>query len=532
MRQYEAANTNQTRSFNLAWKVLVGLLSLFVLLPLLGIWVARLQPLALIEPPPVEWTRLGALFMKTIALAGIVGISSCGLGTWFAWLDSRARLPGRALLSMMVLAPLAIPSYVLAAILRESFAPRGILGEFFGRTEAFTGFWASACVLTLTCTPYAHLLVASALSRSPAQEEKAARLLGASTLDILRIIQWPRIKGPLMYAFLLITLYVVSDFGAVAVLDCDVLTWELYNQRNGRAVFSIGFLLLLAVAPLIAGVRWLRAEEAKEFGVDYMRLSREELSPLSATVSYGLYALVALFGAVLPILVLAQWIANGLQMDLEFAPIGPAIISSIRYALLGSLATLAIVLTICIAMGKQAKFKKTLDLLVYLPSSLPGILVAVGLLQLVLAAKRSEGFLAESVGWLESTGLVLIIAYATRFLAQAYAALRPGFNRLDPQLTRAAEILGAKSFKIWRRIHLPSLSPSLAVAFALSFLSIAKELPMTLTLSPLESKTLAYRIFDAQTEGALPDVGLASIALLGVIVVMQSTTRYWSRRYE
>ena len=40
-----------------------------------------------------------------------------------------------------------------------------------------------------------------------------------------------------MYSVLLITLYVVSDFGAVAVLDCDVLTWVLYTERNSRMVF-------------------------------------------------------------------------------------------------------------------------------------------------------------------------------------------------------------------------------------------------------------------------------------------------------
>ena len=155
-----------------------------------------------------------------------------------------------------------------------------------------------------------------------------------------------------------------------------------------------------------------------------------------------------------------------------------------------------------------------MDVLVYLPSSLPGILIAVGFLQLTVGLGRLSPELQSVVGFVESGSVVLLVAYAMRFLATGYAALRPGFNRLDPQKDIAARTLGASTWQRWRWIRLPSLAPSIAVAFALTFLSIAKELPITLTLAPLDQKTLAYHIFDAQAEGDLPDVGLASLCLI------------------
>ena len=44
-------------------------------------------------------------------------------------------------------------------------------------------------------------------------------------------------------------MYVVSDFGAVAVLDCQVLTWELYKLRGARDAVVLGFGLIALVIP-------------------------------------------------------------------------------------------------------------------------------------------------------------------------------------------------------------------------------------------------------------------------------------------
>jgi iron(III) transport system permease protein len=509
-------------------KWLVGLLAWFVLMPIVGLGLAHFQPLGLFESPKVGWSRLGLLFCKTIALAGTVSIFAVSMGTWLAVVNGRHRFFGRRVFGLLALAPLAIPSYVLAAILREAMAPRGALGNFLGRTDAFTGFWAAVLVLTIACAPYAYLLVSATLARCPVQEEQAARGLGAGDWDVFRFILLPRLRGPIMYSVLLITLYVVSDFGAVSVLDCDVLTWVLYAQRNSSSAFEVGFLLLFAVAPIIVGIRWLRSEETGEFGVDFMSLQRTNLGGVGSTVTYFCYSVLIGLGAIFPVGMLISWICEGLEQSVPFADVFNAISTTGGYALVGGLLTLVIATWVCWVISRTASHRAMLDVLVYLPSSLPGVLIAVGLLQLVLALKRS-GF--DWISGLESTGVVLLIAYAMRFLAQAYAALRPGFNRIDPQVEQAAKSLGADDWTIWRYVRIPSLAPSMAVAFALTFLSIGKELPITLTLVPLQQRTLAYHIFDAQAEGALPDVGLASLCLLGMILLMQVMTQYWRRAY-
>jgi iron(III) transport system permease protein len=51
-------------------------------------------------------------------------------------------------------------------------------------------------------------------------------------------------------------------------------------------------------------------------------------------------------------------------------------------------------------------------------------------------------------------------------------------------------------------------------------LSTMKELPATLLLAPTGFKTLATRIWGAQTDGFYADVGLASIVLLALSALL------------
>ena len=80
-----------------------------------------------------------------------------------------------------------------------------------------------------------------------------------------------------------------------------------------------------------------------------------------------------------------------------------------------------------------------------------------------------------------------------------------------------------------RRIVLPQLAPGLAAAYVLLFLSIIKELPITMMLLPAGRTTLAYRVFDAQREGFLPDVGLAGMVLLVLALLVQLVLLRWRR---
>jgi len=145
-----------------------------VAVPIVGLVFAYLQPPGLVEPPPLDWGAVGWMTVRTLGLAAAVSCLSLLLGTTLAFLDRRMQYPGRVLLGVLCIVPVAIPSYLLAAIIRESFAPLGPLGELLGLQGTFSGMGPAIFVLTLSCTPYVHFLVSAALADFPAAEDEAA----------------------------------------------------------------------------------------------------------------------------------------------------------------------------------------------------------------------------------------------------------------------------------------------------------------------------------------------------------------------
>ena len=130
---------------------------------------------------------------------------------------------------------------------------------------------------------------------------------------------------------------------------------------------------------------------------------------------------------------------------------------------------------------------------VYAASAVPGILIATGLFFLVINRKQYES-LSDFIGLVELSGLFLLFGYMMRFLSEGYAALKPAFLSLDLRHEESAQTLGATPWRIFRRITLPAIKPGMKAAYLLLFIAIAKELPITLMLTPLGKQTLAYRI--------------------------------------
>ena len=109
--------------------------------------------------------------------------------------------------------PIGGTEFLLAAMVRESFAPLGVFGEPLGLEGTFTGFLPAVLVLTLSCTPYVHLMVRAALEAYPVAEEEAARNLGAGLLERLRVVLIPHLRPTWAFAIVLIALYVVVTLG-------------------------------------------------------------------------------------------------------------------------------------------------------------------------------------------------------------------------------------------------------------------------------------------------------------------------------
>ncbi len=506
-----------------------------VMLPVAGMLMSATQPPGLVEPPPLTLDRLVPLVVRTLALAASVSVLSLSLGTWLAWVAVKSSYRFSGILAQLGILPLVIPSYLIAAILREELAPQGFWGSLLGVEDAFMGFGASVLVLTLSCTPYVQLLVTAGLKSLPVSEDEAARSLGASSWVRFRRLAAPRLRPTWAFSLALVALYVVSDFGAVAVLDCEVLTWELYKARGARDAYRIALGIVVCIIPLLAAVRLLqgRAEPGKHQGAARAPSAPPKLPGLSRVTAYLAHGFVVGLGVIIPVSTMVRWVLAGLEHDAGFASIEGPLLTTVVYATLGAALVLAASILPAAFTSRTPSRGAWVEHGAYLTSSVPGVLLAFGMLHLILFLEREAPIALGDTSlwsWLEGGSVFLFIGYIMRFLSQGYAATKPAILQVDTRLVDAARSLGAGTLRRLRHVWAPSMAPGLLAAYVLLFVAVAKELPVTLMLIPAGQQTLAYRVFDAQSEASLPDVGLAGLLLVAVVVLIQVALSRW-RRY-
>jgi len=132
---------------------------------------------------PLFRARTLELVGSTLALGTAVGLGAIGLGLPIAWLTVRTDLPWRRGWSVLAIAPLAVPSYLLAFAFVGAFAPRGWASEGLASVGlsgsiGIYGFGGSVVVLTLATLPYVVIASRAAIIRLDPATEEAARSLG------------------------------------------------------------------------------------------------------------------------------------------------------------------------------------------------------------------------------------------------------------------------------------------------------------------------------------------------------------------
>jgi iron(III) transport system permease protein len=186
--------------------------------------------------------------------------------------------------------------------------------------------------------------------------------------------------------------------------------------------------------------------------------------------------------------------------------------------------SVAVVIAYAARLDRSA-LTRSASKLALLGYSIPGAVIAVGVLVAVLAVGR----LVEGGGVMLVTGSVaaLMFGYVVRFMAVGFLSVEAGFSRIGENLTAASRVLGANPMRTLFRIEFPLLRRSLIAAATLVFIDVLKELPLTLILRPFNFDTLATRAFqlasDEQVAHSAP-AALLVIATAAIVVGILNRT--------
>jgi iron(III) transport system permease protein len=447
------------------------------------------------------------LVVRSLFLAASVSIASVLISVPAAWLVTRGDIPFRSGWRVLLALPLAIPSY-LAAFAWISWRP------------SMAGFTGAFVVLTLVTYPYVFLPVCAALSRlNPAIEEIAVIHGRGRSLQLI-LLAARQVRGSIATGALLVALYVLSDFGAVATMRYDAFTWVIYSSyRSGfnpsRAAILAIVLVLIALV-LLFGEKILRGQNESHLSarsVDANPRHRVSIKP----VAIAYLSTIIIFALAFPIWRVVTWVYRYGSED-SMADIATALWHSVFFSGLAALATIQLALPIGILAGRYPSRPTTLlEQSTYVTHALPGIVIAISMV--FLGVRLLEPIYLRTP--------LLVIAYVALFLPVAVGSIRSAAEQIPDSLDEVSRSLKLSQWAIVRRVTLPLLAPGLLSAGALVMLAGMKELPATMLLRPTGSETLATRLW---TYTSVSDYAGAGPYALAIIVFVSIPTAIASRR--
>ncbi|PDV98820.1 ABC transporter permease [Candidatus Chloroploca asiatica] len=446
---------------------------------------------------PRTWVIIGNTTGLALAVTTVSGLIAVPI----AWLTVRSDLPWRRFWAVVTPLPLVIPSYVGAYLYISALGPRGALQQLlegpFGitRLPSIYGFTGALFALTLMCYPYMLLSVRAALMRMDPSLEEASRSLGHNATTTFWRVVLPALRPALGAGGLLVALYTLRDFGAVAIMRFDTFTRVIYLQYSSFDRSQAAFFALLLIGLTLV----LVAFEAQTRGVArYDQASGAVARPPTIIAlghwrwpAFAFCALIVSLSLVLPLTILFYWLVRGLLAGEQMGNLGSAVWNSLLASGGGAVVTVLAALPLAVLVVRRpGRLTALLERMAYSAFALPGIAVALALVFFGISYARG----------LYQTFAMLLFAYAILFLPQAFGALRTSLLQIHPGLEESARSLGYRPPQVFLRVTAPLMRPGLIAGASLVFLTAMKELPATLLLAPLGFRSLATEIWSAVSE--------------------------------
>ncbi len=496
--------------------LLAGVVAVAVCVPLAYLLIRAAEggipTVQLVLSQPGTWRAIGV----SIALAFTVAATTVLLGVPAAWLISRAAIPVRRVWTVLLILPLAVPSFV-AAFGWVSIIP------------GFAGFWATWLVLTAATIPYVILTTAAAMRGIDPAHEEVARTLGITPVMAFVRAVVPQLAPAIGGGALLVALYVLSDFGAVSLLRVDTLSrtiYAAYKSSFDRSAAAVLAIILALLAILVVAIeqrargranRWRLATSAPR------QAAPARLHGFTAP-AYALLLAICGIGLGVPIASTLIKFSEGTSSRLDGADVVSALITSAWFGLVGMVVALVLALPVGILAGRYpTRLSHSLERFSFVGHALPGVVVG---LSIVFVGTRLVPGIYQTV-------LLLAFAYGVLFLPKAATAIRGSIATVPPILEEVARSQGYGPVRAFTSISARLSAPGIGAGAALVLLTVMKELPATLMLRPTGADTLATRLWRLTEVGqygaaapyalALVLVGLVPAVVLSIPLVRRNS---------
>lgn len=471
-------------------------------------------------------------FQNSLILVIASGFLTALLGALLAWIIAAYDFPGRNFLSWGLILPLAIPPYIGAYIYQGMFSYTGPLQSLL-RNEVqlkisqhyfdFMNIRGALFIYTVFLFPYVFLMTKAFLAKQSASLLESSRLLGKSDSTIFLKIILSLSRGAVVAGSSLVMMEVLNDYGVVKYFGISTFTTAIFKSWFGMGdlptAVRLAVMAMLVIFVVLFIEKLMRGGRRYSYSTSNVRpLKRRELKGGKKILAQLFTYAVFTAGFLLPIAQLIYW---------SFLSRGGELLETLNFAFHSFLTgggSALLILAAAVIVASTARMSSNfvsniLARITILGYSIPGAVIAVGILLFMLQLDQLFIYLNSRFGLeidflLSSTLIMLIFAYAVRFMGIAFNSVNSGYEKIGESYFEAARTLGKGVTESFFKVDLPMLKPALMSGFLLVFIEIMKELPLTMILRPFNFDTLATKAFEYASDEMIYRAADLSLVLI------------------
>ncbi len=485
--------------------------------------------------------------VNTVRIAFMVTIFGTVLGLFYAWLIGRSDIPMKGVMKALFTIPYMFPPFLGAMAWSLMLSPRsGYLNKLFmqltGSTTSLLNINSIAGIVFVeTCYyfPFVFLQVVSALERMDPTLEESARIAGAGQWYVIRRITMPLVLPAIAAGAMLILISSLSHFGVPAILGFSnnifTLPTKIYQliSRSAGSFQGIREGAALSILLVIVVVAALYLQKIILKTGHYDIIKGKSMRPMliklrGAKIPLLTISLVSLFViVVVPLfMILAVGFLKAYGLPLRFENftlrnyqyilgqskmVRDSIFNSLFLSISSGVITMFLGVMIAYVVIKvRPKGKGFLEILSLLPYSIPGIVLAIGVILVWSGAFALN---------LYNTIWIILIAYIARYVSFAMKSASASLEQVHYSLEEAARSCGATHLESLRDITLPLIRPGMIAGFFLIFLPAMRELTTSVLLYGPFTRTLGVAIYAINAEGnTVQASALATVAILIIVL--------------
>ncbi len=478
---------------------------------------------------PAYRRALGNTFIG--GLGGMAG--SLVLGVTLAFLVTRVRIRGRALISTLAVIALVTPPFIGAyawiVLFGANGAVRNGLASIGLDIPPIYGAVGVIVVFSLKFFPHVFLLTSAALGGINPSLEEAAEGLGLSPRRRFFRVTLRLILPSVSAAALLTFVLSIADFGTPRIIgrSFQMLSTEafvLFNAEiggNAGLASSMSIVLIIISLVFVLLQRYVARRDVAQ-GFRACRPVPRQAGRGALVIGHIISYAIVLAGA-LPTFVVVRFsfrrtsgpgFQSGFGLQ-SYARVLATVPQAISNSLLFATAAVFLIVVVGTATGyvivrRAGLVASGFDAVLMVPYIVPGVVMGIAF---------TETFNTGPVV-MTGTGTIIVLAIFIRRLPYAMRAMIASMRQLSPNLEQAAVSLGVHPGMAFLKITVPIVLPGIVAGATMSFVTAMNELSSSLVLYVGRTVTMPVAIYLLVTDGEYGTASALATILLAVTAVL------------